>query len=116
MHTVVQAEFVDPNNVGTILFPENIDPNQRTQFGCAESILPRSFLLERGASGESECTHTSYSGVHYCMVCFLATYRGTYESAIMYIIRSSLFAELNISAVNIRMDNIDSFLPNEGLE
>ena len=50
---VVQAEFVDSNNVDAILFPADIDPDQRTQFGPAESILPRSFLLDRGASGQT---------------------------------------------------------------
>ena len=47
--TVIQAQFVEPSNVEAILFPNNIDLEQQTMFGKAQSILPQQFLIERGA-------------------------------------------------------------------
>ncbi len=49
--TVVQAELVDPNDVNVILFPADIDPNAVSEFGSAQSILSREFLVDRGAEG-----------------------------------------------------------------
>ncbi len=55
MHlTVVQVHFIDQDNVNSIFFPSDLDPNQRAKFGRAQSILSRSFLLDKGASGEWE--------------------------------------------------------------
>ena len=48
---VVQAQFVDPQDVNDILFPPEIDPAQLSEFGSAQSILPASFLIDRGARG-----------------------------------------------------------------
>ena len=48
---MVQAQFVDPRNVGDILFPPEIDPDQLSEFGRAQSILPSDFLIDRGARG-----------------------------------------------------------------
>ena len=89
---MVQADLIDRNNVDSILFPEGIELNQRDNFGSAQSILPRSFLLDRGASGEL-CT-----------------------ADMEWFINVLTIAEITISAVNIRMDNIDKFLPNSGLK
>jgi hypothetical protein len=47
--TVIQADLINQTNVNAILFPEGIDPNQQSGFGSAQSILPRPFLVDRGA-------------------------------------------------------------------
>ena len=54
---VVQAQFVDPRDVNAILFPPEIDPTQLKEFGSAQSILPSSFLINRGARGTSVGVH-----------------------------------------------------------
>ena len=40
-----------PDNVEDSLYPRDIDPAQRTEFGTAQSIVPSSFLVEAGAEG-----------------------------------------------------------------
>jgi hypothetical protein len=93
----VQAEFVNQTSINAILFPEGIDPDQRSDFGSAQSILPHPFLLDRGASG--------MPGTSRILVLF---------ASIDYFV--PFLIEVPISAVNIRMDNIDAFLPSDGLK
>ena len=47
----IQVEQVDLSNTSAVLFPSGIDPNRRSNFGNAQSILPKQFLVERGAEG-----------------------------------------------------------------
>ncbi len=42
---------MDPRDVNDILFPPETDPTQLSEFGSAQSILPSSFLIEKGAKG-----------------------------------------------------------------
>lgn len=48
--SVLRAQFVNQNNVTDISFPPGIDPEQRTGFNSSQTILPREFLINRGAS------------------------------------------------------------------
>jgi hypothetical protein len=49
--SVLQAAFVSPKQVEDVLYPPDIDPAQRSEFGSAQSIVPSSFLIEQGAKG-----------------------------------------------------------------
>ncbi len=49
----MKAEFVDQNDVVAVLFPPDIDPNQRSQFSSAQSNLSKDFLVENG--GTDKC-------------------------------------------------------------
>ena len=55
---VMRAQIVDSQDVSDILFPPEIDPAQLSEFGSGQSILPASFLINRGAKSITLTTHT----------------------------------------------------------
>ena len=55
----LRASAVNRSNVEGILFPEEIKTQNVEKLGSAQSLVPASFLVSRGAEGESlSQTHT----------------------------------------------------------
>ena len=88
-----------------VLFPEQTNSGN---LGKAQSLVPREFLLDRGAEGEQKQQLLDKS--------FFATFFFLFFFFFVIIFSHCLVLDHNISVVNIVFNNLESILPRHSIK